>query len=131
MSKQIRLGTRLRYPITIVKLLKQPGDAVKRAEPLMQYSFKWMKTVGDSIRNETWEEEQTTIVNWDSPSDGDLKQWLVREGQRIDKDSPCLVVKEACSHDIQFQGMCAICGKDMTEVSWAAEEQDTAAPPSA
>ncbi|KAK4442692.1 putative RNA polymerase II subunit A C-terminal domain phosphatase [Podospora aff. communis PSN243] len=129
MSKTIRLGNRLRYPITIVKLLKQPGDVVKAQEPLMQYSFKWTKTVGDSIRGETWEEEQTSIVTWDSPSDGDLKQWLIREGQRIDKDAPCFIVKEACSHEIQFQGLCAICGKDMTEVNWAAEERDTARAP--
>ncbi|KAL2017214.1 hypothetical protein VTK56DRAFT_2421 [Thermocarpiscus australiensis] len=125
MSKTVRLGNRLRYPITIVKLLKSPGEPVKKQEPLMQYSFKWMKEVGDTIGGETWEEEQTTIVTWDSPTDGELKQWHIREGQFIEADGPCLAVKEACSHEIQFQGLCAICGKDMTEVNWAAESQDT------
>jgi len=129
MSKTILLGNRLRYPITIVKLLKKPGDTVKKQESLLQYSFKWMKTVGDTIREETWEEEQTTIVDWDSPTDGDLKHWLIREGQIIEGDTPCMTVKEACSHDVQFQGLCALCGKDMTEVNWAAETQDTSRAP--
>ncbi|KAK5659133.1 hypothetical protein OQA88_1223 [Cercophora sp. LCS_1] len=125
MSKTIRLGGRLRYPITIVKLFKQAGDTVKKQEPLLEYSFKWTKTVGDQIRDETWEEEQTTITSWESPSDGDLTQWFIKEGDVIHKDGPALKIKEACSHDVQFQGLCAICGKDMTEVNWAAEVKDT------
>lgn len=125
MAKTIRLGNRLRYPITIVKLHKSPGDAVQKQEPLFEYSFKWMKEVGDSIRGDTWEEEQTTFVNWNSPSDGKLKQWQIREGQVLSQDGPCLVVEEACSHEIQFQGLCAMCGKDMTETSWAQESRDT------
>lgn len=125
MSKTFRLGNRIRYPITIVKLFKSPGDHIKRQEPLLQYSFKWMKEVGDTIRGETRQEEQTTIVPWDSPADGELKQWHIREGQRIEADVPCMVVKEACGHEIQFHGLCGICGKDMTEVNWAAENRDT------
>ncbi|KAK0724905.1 hypothetical protein B0H67DRAFT_118407 [Lasiosphaeris hirsuta] len=125
MSKTIRLGTRPPYPITVVKLFKKSGDAIKSQEPLMQYSFKWTKEVGDYVRKETWKEEQTTIVTWDSPADGDLKQWLIKEGEVISRDGPCMVIKEACSHEIQFQGLCAICGKDMTEVNWAAETRDT------
>jgi RNA polymerase II subunit A-like phosphatase len=125
MSKTLRLGPRLRYPITIVNLLKQPGDAVKKQQPLFRYSYKWMKEVGDAIRDDTWEEEQTSIATFDSPTEGDLKQWLIKEGQVIRADCPGLVVKEACGHEIQFQGMCGICGKDMTEVSWASETRDT------
>ncbi|KAL2132337.1 hypothetical protein VTI74DRAFT_3941 [Chaetomium olivicolor] len=125
MEKEIRLGSRLRYPITIVKLLKAPGDKIKKQEPLLQYSFKWMKEVGDTIRGDTWEEEQTTIVTWESPTDGELTQWRIREGQRVTADTGCMVVKEECSHDIQYGGLCAMCGKDMTEVSWAAETRDT------
>ncbi|KAK3319587.1 hypothetical protein B0T19DRAFT_493041 [Cercophora scortea] len=125
MSKTIRLGTRLRYPITIVKLLKSPGETVKKQERLLQYSFKWTKEVGDTIRGETWEEEQTTIADWDSPADGELRQWNIKEGELIEQDQACLVIKEACSHEIQFQGLCAICGKDMTEVNWATDSRDT------
>ncbi|KAK0713466.1 hypothetical protein B0T26DRAFT_650064 [Lasiosphaeria miniovina] len=125
MSKTIGLGNRLRYPITIVELLKGPGETIKKQEVLMRYSFKWMKEVGDTIRGNTWQEEQTTIADWASPTDGELRKWHIKNGELIMKDGPCFVVKEACSHEIQFQGLCAMCGKDMTEVNWAAEARDT------
>lgn len=91
----------------------------------MQYSFRWMEKVGDHIRGDTWEEERVTIADWDSPVDGEIRQWLIKEGDLITADCPCLVVEETCSHEIQFQGLCAICGKDMTEVNWASESRDT------
>ena len=129
MTKVVRLGNRLRYPITVVRLLKRHGDKVKKQEPLLEYSFKWMKEVGDSIRGDTWQEEQTTIVTWESPVDGELTHWMVREGDRIIADKGVMEVKEECSHEIQFQGLCAMCGKDMTEVNWAVETRDTARAP--
>ncbi|KAG7284267.1 hypothetical protein NEMBOFW57_010631 [Staphylotrichum longicolle] len=129
MTKIVRLGNRLRYPITVVRLLKRHGDKVKKQEPLLEYSFKWMKEVGDSIRGDTWQEEQTTIVTWESPVDGELTHWLIREGDHIVADKGVLEVKEECSHEIQFQGLCGMCGKDMTEVNWAAETRDTARAP--
>jgi RNA polymerase II subunit A-like phosphatase len=125
MTKTIRLGARLRYPITIVKLIKVPGDEVKKQEPLMRYSFKWTETVGDHIRGDTWEEERVTVADWDSPVDGEIRRWQIREGEVINADCPCLVVQESCSHGVQFQGLCAFCGKDMTEVNWATDSRDT------
>jgi RNA polymerase II subunit A-like phosphatase len=129
MTKIVRLGNRLRYPITVVKLLKAPGDKIKKQELLMEFSFKWMREVGDSIRGETWQQEQTTITGWNSPADGELTHWLIREGQHITADKGVMEIKEECPHSIQFQGLCGICGKDMTEVNWAAETRDTARAP--
>jgi RNA polymerase II subunit A-like phosphatase len=125
MDKTIHLGHRLRYPITIVKILKFPGDKVRKQEALLQYSFKWTETVGDHIHDNTWEEERVTITDWDSPVDGEIRQWRVKAGEVVNFDRPCLVVQETCPHDIQFQGLCGRCGKDMTEVNWASEGRDT------
>ncbi|KAL2751854.1 hypothetical protein ACRALDRAFT_2114708 [Sodiomyces alcalophilus JCM 7366] len=125
MGKQVSLGTRLRYPITITKLLKSPGEPIQRQESVLEYSFKWMKEVGDHVSGSTWQEEQTTVATWDSPVDGTLKSWHLREGDPVHRDMPCMVVEEACSHEIQFHGLCAVCGKDMTEVSWASDSLDT------
>ncbi|KAK1487287.1 FCP1-like phosphatase [Colletotrichum cuscutae] len=125
MGKLLSLGARLRYPITITKLLKRPGDAVQKQESVLEYSFKWMREVGDPIAGNTWQEEETTVVGWDSPAEGTLKEWRLKEGMTFSRDAPCMMVEEACSHEIQFQGLCAICGKDMTEVNWATAERDT------
>lgn len=125
MTKTLFLGSRLSYPITISKLLKVPGDEIKKREPLFEYKFTWIKEVGDSFRDNTWKQEQTTIASWDSPTEGKLKEWHLHEGATITKDQGCLVVEESCSHDIQFQGLCAMCGKDVTEVDWSSEMPDS------
>ncbi|KAL0940104.1 RNA polymerase ii ctd phosphatase [Colletotrichum truncatum] len=125
MGKLLSLGARLRYPITITKILKKPGDAITKQESVLEYSFKWMREVGDPIAGNTWQEEETTVVGWDSPAEGTIKEWRLKEGMTFTRDAPCMVVEEACSHEIQFQGLCAICGKDMTEVNWASDQRDT------
>ncbi|RDW68012.1 hypothetical protein BP6252_09408 [Coleophoma cylindrospora] len=123
-GKLLSLGTRLKYPITISKLLKKPGDEVKKQESILQYKFTWTETVGDPF-GETWEKEQTTIADWDSSVDGTLQQWKVREGMVVEKDMVFVDIKESCPHSIQFAGLCGMCGKDMTEMSWASKEADT------
>ncbi|GKT82201.1 FCP1-like phosphatase [Colletotrichum tofieldiae] len=125
MGKLLSLGARLRYPITVTKLLKSPGDAIKKQESILEYSYKSMREFGDPIAGETWQEEVTTIAGWDSPAEGTLKEWRLKEGMTVARDAPCMLVEEACSHEIQFQGLCAICGKDMTEVNWASDQRDT------
>jgi RNA polymerase II subunit A-like phosphatase len=123
MGKQINLGKKLKYPITITKLLKQPGEAFQKQDPIFQYTFTWFQEVGDPF-GETWQEKQTTIADWDSPADGKLLDWRIHEGMVIDKDTVCMEIEESCSHSVQFAGLCAICGKDMNETSWANEGTD-------
>lgn len=125
MSEPIFLGNRLRYPIKISRLIAKPGDEVKKGATVMEYSFKWAKEVGDPISGDTWEEEQTTISSWGSPVEGKLKEWLINAGDIILRDYPCLVVEEACQHPVQISGLCAICGKDMTEINYFTTRAET------
>ena len=124
MGKQLSLGTRLSYPITISKLLKRPGDEIKKQDAILEYSFKWMKMVGDPF-GEEFEMEQTTFSTWDSPADGNIKAWKLREGQVIDRDMVFVDVDEPCPHAVQFAGLCGMCGKDMTGTSWASTSTDS------
>lgn len=125
MSEPLRLGTNLRYPITISKLVAKPGDELKKGSTAMEYSFKWTKEVGDPITGDVWEEEQTSISSWGSPVEGKLKEWRIRPGDVITRDRPAVVVDEACQHPVQIAGLCALCGKDMTEIDWSTERAET------
>jgi len=126
MGKLLSLGpaTKIKYPITINKLLKKPGDEIKKREALIQFTFKWKRLVGDDY-GEEWEEEQTTIGDWDSPVEGHVKLWKIKEGMIIDGDMEFIDIEEACPHSIQYAGLCGMCGKDMTETSWASASNDT------
>jgi RNA polymerase II subunit A-like phosphatase len=129
MTKIINLGSRLAYPITIVKLFGQAGQDVNAQQLVMQYSIRATKEVGDHVGGNTWRQEQIMIMDWDSPVKGLLQKWLINEGDVITRDRPCFEVKEPCGHEIQFQGLCAVCGQDMTQKNWAAEKADTARAP--
>ena len=119
-EKSVFLGSRLRYPITITKLLKSTGDSIKKQENLIEYKFSWQRKIGE----DSWAEE-TTYTEFDSPAEGTLKEWRIQEGQVIGADTACMTVEEACSHEVQMHGLCSLCGADMTEINWASEERDT------
>lgn len=119
-DKVVSLGSRLHYPIVITKLLKSSGDSVKKQETIFEYKFSWRRKIGD----DEWVDE-TTYTEFDSPAEGTLKEWRIKEGQTIPADVPCMTVEEACGHEVQIQGLCSLCGADMTEINWASEEKDT------
>ncbi|KAI1826366.1 hypothetical protein F4861DRAFT_104316 [Xylaria intraflava] len=125
MAKTLKLGQRLRYPITISKIFKKPGDSVVKKEPILQYTFKFERKVGDPALNEERTIVENGIADWDSPTEGELKQWRVKEGQVINKDQDFVVVEETCSHEIQYAGLCALCGKDMKQQDWSTDALDT------
>lgn len=124
MSEPIPLGPNLRYPITISRLVAKPGDDLKKGATAMEYSFKYTKEVGDITTGDTWEEEQTSISSWGAPVEGKLREWKIKPGQVITGDKPCCIVEEACQHPVQISGLCAICGKDVTEVDWSTERSE-------
>ena len=121
-DKIVPLGSRLAYPITITKLHKAEGDAVKKQEIVFEYSY--------SFKRESRKLEDNTLIDqkgyadFDCPAEGTIKAWRIKEGQVISSDKPCMVVEEACGHEVQMQGLCSLCGADMTEINWAAEERD-------
>ncbi|KAH6609135.1 rna polymerase ii subunit a c-terminal domain phosphatase [Trichoderma cornu-damae] len=119
-DKVVSLGSRLHYPITITKLLKSSGDSIKKQETIIEYKFTWRRKIGE----DEWADE-TTYTEFDSPAEGTLKEWRIKEGQTIAADVPCMTVEEACGHEVQIQGLCSLCGADMTEINWASEEKDT------
>ncbi len=123
-TKPLKLGRKLRYPIAISNLIKNPGDAIKKGDTIFEYTFKWMKTVGDVVKEETWETEVTTTQSFPSSVDGELVSWSIRNGQEITADTTAAMIEEDCSHSVQYAGLCAICGKDMKEASWASETLD-------
>ncbi|KAH8175203.1 NLI interacting factor-like phosphatase domain-containing protein [Sarocladium implicatum] len=119
-ERNVHLGSRLHYPVTVARLLKNPGDEVKKQDHLMMYKFHWKRMIDD----ETWSDE-TTYTELESPADGVIKEWRIKEGDVIHADQVGLVVEESCAHDTQLYGMCTACGADLTEANWASETVET------
>ncbi|KAI0121739.1 RNA polymerase II subunit A C-terminal domain phosphatase [Xylariales sp. AK1849] len=123
--KTFHLGPGLRYPITITKLLKNKGAEVAKRDGLVQYTFKFTRTVGDPELGEERTIEETGYGDWDCPTDGTLLEWHVKEGDVVSRDQLLIGIDEPCPHSTQWGGLCSMCGKDMKEANWAAETLDT------
>ncbi|KAI9878677.1 MAG: Carboxy-terminal domain (CTD) phosphatase [Pleopsidium flavum] len=122
----LRLPHSLHYPITVTALLKQPNDNVERFAPLFLYFYKTTVTEGDELGNE-YQVEKTFPTRFESNVEGVLREWKIGKGTVITKANLDVAeIEEPCAHEVQFGGMCANCGKDMTEFSYNTESLDAA-----
>ncbi|KAK9464082.1 HAD-like domain-containing protein [Lipomyces oligophaga] len=104
----------LPFPIRIVSLLVNQGDSFSKNSPLFRYSYS---TKVSQIRDINEEELVKTVLfaDYDTPAEGSLSAWAISKGDIISKPgSKIALIAEPCNHEVQFEGMCALCGKDLT-----------------
>ncbi|OJD11984.1 hypothetical protein AJ78_07355 [Emergomyces pasteurianus Ep9510] len=124
----LKLSTSLHYPITVTELLKHPGDTVQQGEAIFAYYYRTTVTEGDGLGNKH-EVLKTFPTRFESSVDGELVAWKIREGVVIEGPIDVAEIDEPCSHEVQFGGMCANCGKDMTEFNYNTEVLDSSRAP--
>ncbi|KIK70552.1 hypothetical protein GYMLUDRAFT_253918 [Collybiopsis luxurians FD-317 M1] len=103
------------YPIKISSIDVAASSIIERGTRLLSYSFVYLAHAPGS-------QPETRFGTWDSAIDGTLKSWNLKVGdvisQKKAKDKPAAVVVEPCKHGMQLQGLCVLCGKDMTNVDY-------------
>ena len=127
---RLKLPPSLHYPITVSDLLKQPDEDVERSQPIFSYSYK---TTFESIDRDgnAAPYEESVLSRFESSVDGKLQKWFLKKGDVIlgpgyvaftpnwmdinGVSGDIVEIDEPCVHSVQFAGMCANCGKDMTE----------------
>ncbi|GAA5963234.1 hypothetical protein JCM21900_006561 [Sporobolomyces salmonicolor] len=106
------LPSSLPYPLTVHRLHFSPNSTVRKTQAVLTYSFVPAKPDDDGQR-------ERQVASWDSPVEGELLTWNVKEGQLwTDPSQPIVYILEPCTHDVQWDGMCAVCGKDLTAVDY-------------
>ncbi|KAJ9193788.1 hypothetical protein DTO164E3_7717 [Paecilomyces variotii] len=120
----LRLPPTLHYPITVTSLLKRPGDTVSRDEAIFWYVYETTVTEGDGLGNKV-QVRRNFPTKFESTVDGEVVQWKISKGDVITEPINFLEIDEPCAHEIQFGGMCAECGKDMTEASYNTDVMDS------
>lgn len=121
----LRFPKSLLYPVTVVELLKAPGDHVNRSEPLFAYSYKSIVTQSDEF-GDKFDVEKTFPTRLESEKDGTVKQWKIKPGDVISgPNAPLAEIEESCSHDVQYGGMCVNCGKDVTAMDYVSSIPDS------
>lgn len=110
----IKFPPTLPFPVTITKLLKSPSDSVERLQPLLFYTYRAKVTEIPEPGEEVQVEREFT-EQFDAPEEGSLVRWMVSVGAQVESAQVGICeIDEVCPHDVQFAGLCAACGKDMT-----------------
>ncbi|KAK2858359.1 hypothetical protein FQN49_004816, partial [Arthroderma sp. PD_2] len=121
---QLKLSASLYYPITVTELLKKTGDEVNQGDGLFAYFYRTTVTEGDGLGNKV-DVVRMFPTRFESTVDGTLMEWKVRKGQVIEAPITIAEIDEPCAHEVQFGGMCANCGKDMTHASYNTDVLDS------
>ena len=122
----LKSPTGLHYPIKVAKLRKQPGDAIRRQEPIFEYSYE--TTVEEVNRHgEINHIARALYSTFESVVDGKLLNWATKVGNTIEGPHAVLAeAEEECTHSVQYGGMCVSCGKDLTTMDYTAAAPETA-----
>ncbi|KAI9754073.1 MAG: hypothetical protein M4579_004856 [Chaenotheca gracillima] len=122
---QLKLPSSLHYPITVTELLKQREDEVERLTPLFSYYYVTSVLESNDL-GEKKEVEKTFPTRYESPVDGMIIKWNIKAGAVITASNFVVAeIEEPCSHAIQFGGMCTLCGRDMTAMSYNTDMSDS------
>ena len=116
----------LLYPITVTKLLRQPGEAIVENAPLFTYEYKSQVKEWDCALREDVDVIRSFYANFESELEGTLATLEVSKGQLLERKALVAEIDEPCKHEIQFGGICAECGKDMTTVQYNSTVKNTA-----
>ena len=115
----------LLYPITVSKLRCKAGDDVEPGTSLFVYEYKAPNREWDPDKREDVDKIRSFYAEFESEYEGKISSLDVSIGQVINGRTAVAEIEEACRHEIQFGGICADCGKDMTTVQYTTTKRNT------
>jgi RNA polymerase II subunit A C-terminal domain phosphatase len=124
---QMRLSTpdSLAYPITVTRVPRAEQDDIEQGAVLFSYRYKDTYNVWDEDLRENVDKEFDRYADFESEVDGKIIELQVQPGQVMTGKTPVAEIEEACAHEVQFGGICAACGKDMTQVQYNSTIRNT------
>ncbi|KAF2487463.1 hypothetical protein BDY17DRAFT_274272 [Neohortaea acidophila] len=115
----------LLYPITVTKLLRRPGDDIEQNTPLFTYHYQSVVSVWDKDQREDVEQTATLYADFESEFEGSVLSLDIQRGQVLTARTYVGEIDEPCKHEVQYGGICANCGKDMTTVQYNSTARGT------
>ncbi|KAI8323876.1 hypothetical protein GQ54DRAFT_257458, partial [Martensiomyces pterosporus] len=112
-------------PAKIVELKVGDGDSVEKDTPLLLYEYR-RKVDPDAPLSTDPVLDQVLRKSVDAsgfmskreylnaPFDGKVTAVLASAGDTVKYGDALLEITQPCGHDVVFNGLCSICGKDMT-----------------
>lgn len=120
MSKltSISLPQSVPFPVTVTQVLIEPGQTLPRHQPLLKYKY-W--DYQDNPRGDDHEKVRVErIGTFESPITGEVEAVEVRVGENIPHSEVELCrIKEPCGHEVQYGGLCAMCGQAVDDKDYS------------
>ncbi|KPI41183.1 RNA polymerase II subunit A C-terminal domain phosphatase [Cyphellophora attinorum] len=111
----LRLPTSLHYPIRITEIHKRVGESIVLGDRLFSYTYRTKVTEGRRGEEEDQLVEREFPAHFSSTLEGTITAWHVWNGDTIAFPRDVAKVEEDCTHEVQFNGLCINCGKDLTQ----------------
>lgn len=124
---KLHLPSTLPFPITITSVLIREGFQLRKHQTVLKYKYLENQIVPleklEPEELERYNENNPKIIkvesigSFESPIEGKLVQSSIKVGDvfKSEKDKEIGAVEEACTHPVQYGGLCGICGADLTE----------------
>ncbi|KAJ2078652.1 CTD phosphatase Fcp1 [Coemansia sp. RSA 988] len=118
---------RRHQPAKIVEFKVKPGEQVKKQAPLLTYEYR------EKINKDDPTFQEDSIIKalhkkvdadgtfgkreyLQSPFEGQVSKILCKLGDNVVHEQPLVEVIVPCTHGTVFNGLCALCGKDVSGV---------------
>ncbi|KAF3993536.1 hypothetical protein FT663_00206 [Candidozyma haemuli var. vulneris] len=100
------------FPVTVTAITARPGETISRYAPLIKYRY-WDYQEDPNSKEETPPKIRVErIGSFESPIEGEITEVAVDVGEEITHSGVILCsIQEPCTHDVQYGGLCALCGK--------------------
>lgn len=131
MTTPVYSPTGLPYPITVDELIADIGSYISKGDRLLAYKFWYMVEIAQSPDENDVGASMTPTLDplsqnkkairesiefLESPFEGTLMSWNVDVKDEIIKPGISICdIKRPCNHDVVYNGLCTICGKEVDE----------------
>ncbi|KAK6459755.1 uncharacterized protein RJT20DRAFT_22493 [Scheffersomyces xylosifermentans] len=112
MSTPVTLPSSVPFPVTITAIECSEGQAVPKHEPIFRYKY-WEYQDDPNSKDEVPPKIRVErIGTFESPIEGEIQHINISVHEEIAHSGVELCsIKEACTHTVQYGGLCALCGK--------------------
>lgn len=141
MTTPVYTPTGLPYPITVDELIPDIGSYINKGDRLFAYKFWYMVEIAQSPDDNDIDSNDNIQTNnpndnngeaspqpqkkksiresiefFESPFEGTLMSWNVDSKDELVKPGISICdIKRPCNHDVVYNGLCTICGKEVDE----------------
>ncbi|KAH3681655.1 hypothetical protein WICPIJ_007381 [Wickerhamomyces pijperi] len=118
---ELRLHESIPFPVKVLSIDVNTNQTITKHQHILKYSYWELQDAPSSGTPEPGQHQKKKvrvdlIGTYESPIEGAISEILVNIGDEIiTPDQVVLKVVEPCYHEVQFGGLCAVCGKSLEE----------------